>query len=139
MTPTAGATGAPTGRSQTKSEKRSGNTLYQELAFHDTDAGLADGDDGADITGQCSRLTRGFRFIMYCSVTARSPAVLFLVAGSWVHPGEYASSGKRPTLTHVHSLLPYSCTVFIYRYFVLHPLSPIFSQFSIKYLTKEAT
>ncbi|XP_049884716.1 JNK-interacting protein 3 isoform X2 [Pectinophora gossypiella] len=49
-------------KSQTKSEKRSGNTLYQELAFHDTDASMAEGDDGADITG------------------------------SWVHPGEYASS-----------------------------------------------
>ncbi|CAH0684325.1 unnamed protein product [Chilo suppressalis] len=51
-----------TGKSQTKSEKRSGNTLYQELAFHDTEANIAEGDDGADITG------------------------------SWVHPGEYASS-----------------------------------------------
>lgn len=52
------------GKSQTKSEKRSGNTLYQELAFHDTDASIAEsqGDEGADITG------------------------------SWVHPGEYASS-----------------------------------------------
>lgn len=38
-------------RSQTKSEKRSGNTLYQELAFHDIDASMVDGDDGADITG----------------------------------------------------------------------------------------
>ncbi|XP_050360930.1 JNK-interacting protein 3 isoform X2 [Nymphalis io] len=55
----------PTGgsRSQTKSEKRSANTLYQELAFHDTDVTIAEGDEGADITG------------------------------SWVHPGEYASSG----------------------------------------------
>lgn len=52
-----------TGKSQTKSEKRSGNTLYQELAFHDTDASINDGDESADITG------------------------------SWVHPGEYASSG----------------------------------------------
>ncbi|XP_052746804.1 JNK-interacting protein 3 isoform X2 [Bicyclus anynana] len=51
-----------TGKSQTKSEKRSGNTLYQELAFHDTEANMAEGDDGADFTG------------------------------SWVHPGEYASS-----------------------------------------------
>ncbi|XP_034839276.1 JNK-interacting protein 3 isoform X3 [Maniola hyperantus] len=51
-----------TGRSQTKSEKRSANTLYQELAFHDTDVTIAEADDGADITG------------------------------SWVHPGEYASS-----------------------------------------------
>ncbi|XP_053623677.1 JNK-interacting protein 3 isoform X2 [Plodia interpunctella] len=50
------------GRSQTKSEKRSGNTLYQELAFHDTESNINEGDDGADITG------------------------------SWVHPGEYASS-----------------------------------------------
>ncbi|XP_047524106.1 JNK-interacting protein 3 isoform X2 [Pieris napi] len=51
-----------TGKSQTKSEKRSANTLYQELAFHDTDTSIVEGDDG-DITG------------------------------SWVHPGEYASSG----------------------------------------------
>ncbi|XP_072930761.1 JNK-interacting protein 3 isoform X3 [Epargyreus clarus] len=51
------------GKSQTKSEKRSANTLYQELAFHDTDASIAEGEEGADITG------------------------------SWVHPGEYASSG----------------------------------------------
>ncbi|CAH0703273.1 unnamed protein product [Spodoptera exigua] len=49
------------GKSQTKSEKRSGNTLYQELAFQDVDPGIAEGED-ADITG------------------------------SWVHPGEYASS-----------------------------------------------
>lgn len=41
-----------TGRSQTKIEKRSGNTLYQELAFHDTEANIAEGDDGADITGK---------------------------------------------------------------------------------------
>ncbi|XP_048488412.1 JNK-interacting protein 3 isoform X3 [Plutella xylostella] len=37
-------------RSQTKSEKRSANTLYQELAFNDTDT-IAEGDDGGDITG----------------------------------------------------------------------------------------
>ncbi|XP_063837359.1 JNK-interacting protein 3 isoform X3 [Ostrinia nubilalis] len=53
---------ANAGKSQTKSEKRSANTLYQELAFHDTE-NITEGDDGADITG------------------------------SWVHPGEYASSG----------------------------------------------
>ncbi|VVC94256.1 unnamed protein product [Leptidea sinapis] len=51
-----------TGRSQTKSEKRSGNTLYQELSFHDSDANAAEGDESGDVTG------------------------------SWVHPGEYASS-----------------------------------------------
>ncbi|XP_075991589.1 JNK-interacting protein syd isoform X3 [Anticarsia gemmatalis] len=50
-----------TGKSQTKSEKRSGNTLYQELAFQDVDPGIVEGED-TDITG------------------------------SWVHPGEYASS-----------------------------------------------
>lgn len=38
-------------KSQTKSEKRSGNTLYQELAFHDTDASIAEGEEGGDITG----------------------------------------------------------------------------------------
>lgn len=40
-----------TGKSQTKSEKRSGNTLYQELAFQDVDPGIAEGED-ADITGK---------------------------------------------------------------------------------------
>ncbi|CAH2217807.1 jg4238, partial [Pararge aegeria aegeria] len=44
---------ANTGRSQTKSEKRSGNTLYQELAFHDTEANINEVDDGADFTGNC--------------------------------------------------------------------------------------
>jgi hypothetical protein len=38
-------------KSQTKNERRSGNTLYQELSFHDPDASIAEGDDGADITG----------------------------------------------------------------------------------------
>ncbi|XP_041986356.1 JNK-interacting protein 3 isoform X2 [Aricia agestis] len=52
-----------TGKSQTKSEKRSANTLYQELAFNDNEGNIGEGDDGGDITG------------------------------SWVHPGEYASSG----------------------------------------------
>lgn len=40
------------GKSQTKSEKRSGNTLYQELSFHDTDASMVEGDESADITGK---------------------------------------------------------------------------------------
>uniref|UniRef100_A0A1B6HEN2 RH1 domain-containing protein n=1 Tax=Homalodisca liturata TaxID=320908 RepID=A0A1B6HEN2_9HEMI len=52
----------PVGRSHTKRETRSGNTLYQELSFQDAEA-LGEMDEGADITG------------------------------SWVHPGEYASSG----------------------------------------------
>ncbi|XP_052751330.1 JNK-interacting protein 3 isoform X2 [Galleria mellonella] len=51
------------GKSQTKSEKRSGNTLYQELSFNECDTTLTEAEDSADITG------------------------------SWVHPGEYASSG----------------------------------------------
>lgn len=51
------------GRSTTKREQRSGNTLYQELSFQDAEA-LGDPDDSGDITG------------------------------SWVHPGEYASSGN---------------------------------------------
>ncbi|XP_046681612.1 JNK-interacting protein 3 isoform X6 [Homalodisca vitripennis] len=51
----------PVGRSHTKRETRSGNTLYQELSFQDAEA-LGEMDEGADITG------------------------------SWVHPGEYASS-----------------------------------------------
>ncbi|KAJ8736915.1 hypothetical protein PYW07_000186 [Mythimna separata] len=59
--PVAPPNASNTGKSQTKSEKRSGNTLYQELAFQDVDPGIAEGEDG-DITG------------------------------SWVHPGEYASS-----------------------------------------------
>ncbi|XP_023710608.1 C-Jun-amino-terminal kinase-interacting protein 4 isoform X5 [Cryptotermes secundus] len=53
---------SPLGRSKTKKEQRSGNTLYQELSFQDAEA-LGEMDEGADITG------------------------------SWVHPGEYASSG----------------------------------------------
>nr|CAD7398717.1 unnamed protein product [Timema cristinae] len=52
---------SPIGRTKTKKEQRSGNTLYQELSFQDAEA-LGEMDDGADITG------------------------------SWVHPGEYASS-----------------------------------------------
>ncbi|KAJ9578643.1 hypothetical protein L9F63_005133, partial [Diploptera punctata] len=52
---------SPIGRSKTKKEQRSGNTLYQELSFQDAEA-LGEMDEGADITG------------------------------SWVHPGEYASS-----------------------------------------------
>ncbi|XP_034254464.1 JNK-interacting protein 3 isoform X4 [Thrips palmi] len=51
----------PAGKSHTKREQRSGNTLYQELSFQDVEA-LGEMDEGADITG------------------------------SWVHPGEYASS-----------------------------------------------
>lgn len=47
-------------------EQRSGNTLYQELSFQDTEGlgEVEDGGEGGDITG------------------------------SWVHPGEYASSGE---------------------------------------------
>ncbi|XP_016843465.1 JNK-interacting protein 3 isoform X2 [Nasonia vitripennis] len=53
----------PGGRSRTdREERRSANTLYQEISFQDADA-LGEMDEGADITG------------------------------SWVHPGEYASSG----------------------------------------------
>ncbi|XP_065226364.1 JNK-interacting protein 3 isoform X2 [Planococcus citri] len=51
------------GKSHTKREQRSGNTLYQELSFQDAEA-LGEMDDGVDITG------------------------------SWVHPGDYASSGS---------------------------------------------
>ncbi|CAB0034512.1 unnamed protein product [Trichogramma brassicae] len=52
----------PGGRSRTeREERRSANTLYQEISFQDADA-LGEMDEGADITG------------------------------SWVHPGEYASS-----------------------------------------------
>uniref|UniRef100_A0A0A9WLN6 JNK-interacting protein 3 n=1 Tax=Lygus hesperus TaxID=30085 RepID=A0A0A9WLN6_LYGHE len=40
----------PTGRSTTKKEQRSGNTLYQELSFQDAEA-LGEMDEGADITG----------------------------------------------------------------------------------------
>jgi len=35
------------------SEKRTGNTLYQELSFQDSEA-LGDVDEGADITGKNS-------------------------------------------------------------------------------------
>ncbi|CAH1394750.1 unnamed protein product [Nezara viridula] len=40
----------PVGRSTTKKEQRSGNTLYQELSFQDAEA-LGEMDEGADITG----------------------------------------------------------------------------------------
>ncbi|XP_044732604.1 JNK-interacting protein 3 isoform X2 [Chrysoperla carnea] len=49
-TPNAPQPPPPAGRSQTKREQRSANTLYQELSFQDADA-LADMDEGADITG----------------------------------------------------------------------------------------
>nr|XP_024217372.1 JNK-interacting protein 3 isoform X2 [Halyomorpha halys] len=39
----------PVGRSTTKKEQRSGNTLYQELSFQDAEA-LGEMDEGADIT-----------------------------------------------------------------------------------------
>nr|CAD7430872.1 unnamed protein product [Timema monikensis] len=41
---------SPIGRTKTKKEQRSGNTLYQELSFQDAEA-LGEMDDGADITG----------------------------------------------------------------------------------------
>ncbi|XP_049784106.1 C-Jun-amino-terminal kinase-interacting protein 4 isoform X5 [Schistocerca cancellata] len=40
---------SPIGRSKTKREQRSGNTLYQELSFQDAEA-LGEMDEGADIT-----------------------------------------------------------------------------------------
>lgn len=40
----------PSGRTKTEREQRSGNTLYQELSFQDSDA-LGEMDEGADITG----------------------------------------------------------------------------------------
>ncbi|XP_014241649.1 JNK-interacting protein 3 isoform X4 [Cimex lectularius] len=40
----------PVGRSTTKKEQRSANTLYQELSFQDAEA-LGEMDEGADITG----------------------------------------------------------------------------------------
>nr|CAD7398719.1 unnamed protein product [Timema cristinae] len=40
---------SPIGRTKTKKEQRSGNTLYQELSFQDAEA-LGEMDDGADIT-----------------------------------------------------------------------------------------
>lgn len=40
---------SPVGRSKTKKEQRSGNTLYQELSFQDAEA-LGEMDEGADIT-----------------------------------------------------------------------------------------
>lgn len=60
--PVVQAAPANQGKSQTKSEKRSGNTLYQELSFQDVETNIAEGEDADNITG------------------------------SWVHPGEYASS-----------------------------------------------
>lgn len=42
----------PSGRSRTdREERRSANTLYQEISFQDADA-LGEMDEGADITGE---------------------------------------------------------------------------------------
>nr|XP_018903223.1 PREDICTED: C-Jun-amino-terminal kinase-interacting protein 4 isoform X6 [Bemisia tabaci] len=49
--PPSKAAATPVSRSHTKSEKRSANTLYQELSFQDNEA-LGDVDDGAEITEQ---------------------------------------------------------------------------------------
>lgn len=39
------------GKSKKKSEQRSGNTLYQELAFPDTDTSMVEGEENNYITG----------------------------------------------------------------------------------------
>lgn len=75
-----------TGRSTTKNEKRSANTLYQEFKFQDNDE-----SEENEVTGSYGRLK--------LTVTASPNDFLFqtraLLTGSWVHPGDYASSGKK--------------------------------------------
>ena len=46
------------------SEKRTGNTLYQELSFQDSEA-LGDVDEGADITGTLTFLVSVFSSIFF--------------------------------------------------------------------------
>lgn len=49
---------SPIGRSKTKKEQRSGNTLYQELSFQDAEA-LGEMDEGADITDSDGEVDQG--------------------------------------------------------------------------------
>ncbi|KAK7861989.1 hypothetical protein R5R35_013536 [Gryllus longicercus] len=49
---------SPIGRSKTKKEQRSGNTLYQELSFQDAEA-LGEMDEGADITDSDGEMEQG--------------------------------------------------------------------------------
>jgi len=65
-------------------EERSGNTLYQEFSFQDPELV----EDQAEITGE----NNCWKCHMECK--KKYNLILFLLLGSWVHPGEYASSGN---------------------------------------------
>lgn len=98
----------PTGHSTTKKEQRSGNTLYQELSFQDNEE-----SEENEVTGEFELPTDWYpagavwpRSVnVPCGVLAalminRSQQLdlnnfgVILFLGSWVHPGDYASSGK---------------------------------------------
>lgn len=85
----------PSGRSRTEREQRSGNTLYQELSFQDADA-LGEMDEGADITGKFIFINQIINFnvnLQFFFVLLIFVITIAAFVGSWVHPGEYASSG----------------------------------------------
>jgi hypothetical protein len=59
-------------KSQTKTETRTGNNLYQELSFQDSEV-LGDVDEGADITGKPSRQTYvKINWVFFCSQLKKS-------------------------------------------------------------------
>ena len=96
-------------------ETRTGNNLYQELSFQDSEA-LCDVDEGADITGK-SNISQIFALKLYYFITKKfcekscqknnkyvfSLFFLHIVSlitltqlntsGGWVHPGDFASAG----------------------------------------------
>ena len=75
-------------------ETRTGNNLYQELSFQDSDA-LGDIDEGADITG---KFYIQIIFVIDQRKIKIFPSYLCLnfhsrCSGGWVHPGDFASAG----------------------------------------------
>lgn len=93
------------GTSTTKKEQRSGNTLYQELSFQDNEE-----SEENEVTGELGRLNSSVGrwvflvnvFVLRCaecsyltkgSLILNDLLCLAIIPGSWVHPGDYASSG----------------------------------------------
>lgn len=96
------------GRVQTKKEQRSGNTLYQELSFQVKEKILRLIIDTHKFVLVFRMLTLWPIWTMELilrvinlfnisnnNVNGYDVLLLFVGTGSWVHPGEYASSGKR--------------------------------------------
>ncbi|XKL65617.1 hypothetical protein PGB90_009037 [Kerria lacca] len=81
----------PAGKSHTKREQRSGNTLYQELSFQDAEA-LGEMDDGADITGG------------YCELSGqrKHPGMLATVLEGMVEGKNWK---KRPRQSYEYQIL----------------------------------